>query len=170
MPRTSRRSTPALPLTVLALMSSSAACGAAGIGTQTGAETCVSWVGYDTPADALADADAAVLTRGPITAVGTAEVFGADASVHSVPVVDVLKGTGVSSGQEVEVISTPVTCTGGETYPEGDPLQVTGTQVVFLHLDEAAGAWRTLTPFHGVVPAGDSGDVPATWAGSADVP
>lgn len=151
------RPSAALALVALALP----AAGCAVVGEQ--AETCVSWVGFDTPADALDDAAAAVRTEDPAPAVGTVQLFGADARVHAVTVAEVLKGTDVRVGDEIEVASTPITCTGGEVYPEGDPLDAPGTLIVFLHRDEDTGAWRTITPEHGVVPATVDGQVPEAW-------
>lgn len=141
------------------------ACGTEVAPVEPRAEACVSWVSYETPADAMADAALVVRTEGPMTAVGTTELFGANASVHVVPVPDLLKGTGtgVSAGQDLEVVSTPVTCTGGGVYPEGDPLDASGTQILFLHWDEAVPGWRTITPLQGVVSATRDGGVPPEW-------
>jgi hypothetical protein len=125
-------------------------------------ETCVSWVDFATPADAVADADLVITTEGTATATGTAEVFGAEAAVHAVEVADVLAGAGAAAGDRIEVVSTPVTCTGGAVYPDGDPLDAAGPLVILLERDEDIGAWRTLTPLQGVV-AADDGSVPEAW-------
>jgi hypothetical protein len=151
-----------LPSATLALVAlASATTGCAVVGERF--ETCVSWVTFDTPADALADAALAVRTEGPTPVAGTAEVFGIDARVHTVTVAEVVTGAGVRAGDELEVISTPVTCTGGEVYPDGDPLDASGDLVLLLHRDDATGAWRTITPGQGVVPATVDGQVPDAW-------
>lgn len=156
------------PWTALVLVAVVApAAGCAVLGERTAGtertETCVSWVWFDTPADALDDADVAVRTDGPLPATGTAELFGVDARVHAVTVTEVLKGTAVRVGDELEVASTPVTCTGGEDYPDGDPLDASGDLVLLLHRDDDADVWRTITPGQGVLPATVDGQVPDTW-------
>lgn len=151
----------------LAALVAATTAGCATVGARTGgterAETCVSWVWFETPADALDDAAVAVRTAGPLPVTGTAELFGVDARVHTVRVTEVIKGTEVRTGDELEVASTPVTCTGGEDYPDGDPLDASGDLVLFLHRDETSGAWRTITPEHGVVTATVDGLVPDAW-------
>jgi FlaG/FlaF family flagellin (archaellin) len=140
-----------------------AACGGEPAVVESQAESCVSWVSYETPADAMADAVVVVRTEGPMTAVATTELFGAEANVLLVPVHHVHKGTDVSVGQDLEVTSTPVTCSGGEVYPEGDPLDATGTLILFLFWDEALPGWRTITPLQGVVSTTSDGEVPSEW-------
>lgn len=127
------------------------------------AQSCVDWVLFDSPADALADATAALRTTGPTSAAGTTQLFGADANVHSVQVDAVLKGTDLQVGQDVEVAATPVTCTGDGTYPDGDPLEASGSLIVLLSWDDDAEMWRTMTPNQGVVAATADGEIPPTW-------
>lgn len=127
------------------------------------AEACVSWVGFDTPADALDAAAVAVRTEGPTPVVGTTDLFGVDARVHAVTVAEVLKGTGVGAGDEIEVASTPVTCTGGEVYPDSDPLDAAGALILLVHRAESGDVWRTITPGQGVVPATVDGQLPDAW-------
>ncbi len=102
-------------------------------------------------------------TTGPIAPSGTTTLFGTTVNVHSIDITEVLKGTGVAAGQALEVVSTPVTCTAGSIYPDGDPLDASGPLIVFLHRDADTGAWRTITPYLGVVPAPDDGTVPDSW-------
>lgn len=127
------------------------------------AQTCVSWVEFESPADAMANAEVVVLAAGPTASAGTTDLFGVDANVHSVQIAEVLKGTAVRAGENLEVISTPVTCTGGDAYPDGDPLGASGTLVLFLSQDADAHVWRTVTPSQGVVAATADGDAPLTW-------
>ena len=105
-------------------------------------------------------------------AVGTTDLFGVDARVHVVTVdarvhvvtvAEVLKGTDVRVGDEVEVASTPVTCTGEDVYPDGDPLDAAGALIGLVHRAESGDVWRTITPGQGVVPATVDGQLPDAW-------
>ncbi len=146
-----------------------ATAGCATVGSDVTSEACVSWVEFPSPADAMAEATVVVRTTGPAAKVGTNQLFGVTVTVHSVQVADVLKGTELRAGQDVEVLSTPVTCTGGAVYPDGDPLDASGPLIVLLQRDTDTHAWRTLTPGQGVVAATGGGDVPSSWpAPSAD--
>lgn len=152
----------AVPAAVAALLALGG-CALAGAGG-TESATCVSWVWFERPADALSAADLAVRTDGAAgEPTGTAEVFGVDATVHTVRVADVLRGSDALAGDELDVISTPVTCTAGGTYPDGDPLDAPGDLVLLLHHDDEAGGWRTLTPMQGVLPATADGSLPNGW-------
>lgn len=127
-----------------------------------GAETCVSWVDFATPADAWVRADLVVVGR-VVADAGSERVYGTSARVHRVEVDRVLSGD--PPAREMDVVSVPVTCETGGPYPNGDPLDVDDPVVVFLHHDQDADRWWTLTPRHGVVPATADGDVPAAWSG-----
>lgn len=127
------------------------------------AQSCVDWVLFDSPADAMTDATAVLRTTGPTAAAGTTQLFGADANVHSVEIADVLKGADLLVGQTIDVASTPVTCTAGGVYPDGDPLDASGSVIVLLSWDDDAQVWRTMTPTQGVVAATADGEIPPTW-------
>ena len=142
-----------------------AACGGAAADAPR-AETCVDWVPFAAPADAVAAADLVVRTTGPAAASGTVALLGADATMHAVPVEQVVAGTGARPGEVLDVASTPETCTGDGPYPGGDPLDAPGTLLVLLERDADSGSWRTLTPGQGVVAAAD-GTVPASWPADA---
>ncbi|MCB2176009.1 MAG: hypothetical protein KQH57_09395 [Actinomycetales bacterium] len=157
MPASRRRARFVVP--AVALTASLAGCAAAG--TRTG--VCVDWVSFTSPAEASAEADLVVLTTGPAVSAGTSEIFGTAATVHAVEVSAVLKGTDAAPGQALGVISAPETCTGASAYPQGDPLAASGQLIVFLHWDADAEAWRTITPYQGVVPATADGQVPDSW-------
>ena len=85
---------------------------------------------------------------------GTRSMFGAEANVWSIEVGSVVKGD-AEPGERLQVVSTPPTCS-GETYPEGDPLDVEGE--VRLYLKDAASfqlpgsgdGWALITPLDGV--------------------
>ncbi|MBX9244933.1 hypothetical protein ICW40_08935 [Actinotalea ferrariae] len=150
------------------VVTSVAVAGCAGSGVLGGdagdAHACVSWVDFATPADAAADADLVVVADGA-TPSGTRRTFGAEATVHTVVVREVLHGTAAVVGEALEVVSTPVTCSGeADLYPGGDPLATDGTVVVLLHDDPAVG-WRTMTPSAGVVTASPDGGLPDGWDG-----
>ncbi|MCV2395173.1 hypothetical protein OEB99_12720 [Actinotalea sp. M2MS4P-6] len=147
----------ALPVTLVV----AATAGCAALGTQ--GATCVDWVMYESPADAEADAGLVVRTTGPAASTGTVALFGVAAEVHSVDVVDVLKGSEVTAGDSLEVVSAPETCTGEGPYPDGDPLDAAGPLILVLHWDADAAAWRTITPYQGVVPPADDGTLPEQW-------
>ncbi len=141
-----------------ALVASTAGCAG---GVQSA--SCVDWVYFDSPADATAQAELVVLTTGPAPKSGTARLFGLTVAVHAVEVGAVLSGTGAVPGQTLDVISTPETCTGDGVYRDGDPLDASGSLVVFLSKDPDTQAWQTLTPLQGVVPATPDGQVPDAW-------
>ena len=131
-----------------------------------GTQTCVSWVDFASPADALVDAELAV-TGEVLEAVGTAELYGVQATVWSVRVTGPPLAGDPPEGDELRVISTPVTCTGDEIYPEGDPLDTGEPLVLLLTSDEADGDWRTITPRQGAVPSGPDGELPLAWPDGA---
>lgn len=141
------------------LLSTAAVAGCSG-GPFVRSEMCVSWVSFDTPADAAADT-AYVASGRVVERAGTARSFETDASVWLVEVDEWITGDGPD---EIEVISTPTTCTAGGTYPDGDPLEeAMGHERVVLFLYDEAGTWRTITPMQGIVPAGDDGGIPTEW-------
>lgn len=148
------------------VVTSVTAAGCAGTGLLGGDDThhCASWVAFATPADAAEDADLVVLADGARRS-GTARALGAEAHVHTVTVLEVLDGGGAGPGDELAVVSTPVTCSGDELYPGGDPLDTSARVVVLLHDDADVGGWRTLTPAQGVVTASPGGGLPDGWEG-----
>lgn len=110
---------------------------------------CVSWTAYDSVEQAFEDAEAVVV--GELRETGKTErVYGVQASVHEMDVQRVVKGN-VEMGEMIRIASTPITCSGNEVYPDGDPLATQLESVVFLTSDEAK-AWRTLSPFESVHP------------------
>lgn len=149
-----------LPAVAVAVVMASLG-GCAVLGTQS--ESCVEWVWFENPADAMAEADLVVRTTGPTASTGTARLFGAAATAHSVDDTEVLKGDDAEPGLALTVIATPVTCTGGDVYPVGDPLDASGPLVLLLDWDADAEAWRTITPHQGVLPVADDGTIPESW-------
>jgi hypothetical protein len=125
------------------------------------AQTCVSWVPHATPVEAARDN---LAVRGTVVGpAGTLRAWGTEANRWDVEVEAVLAGTGPEPGERITVVSTPQTCQAhGETYPDGDPLDVDGTVVVILH-DDADHGLRTVTPFDGVVAPRPDGGLPDVW-------
>ena len=125
--------------------------------------SCVDWVAYEDPAEATAAATVVVVTEGPTASAGTTDMLGVSAAVHSVHVDEVLKGSDVRVGEDLEVTSTPETCASGGTYPDGDPLDASGTLVLFLSRDADTHVLSLATPAQGVVAATADGEVPVAW-------
>jgi hypothetical protein len=127
-------------------------------------ESCFDWVIFDTPADAVEDAD--VVIRATVAeSAGTVELWGTRANAWRLDVEEVLAGSmlGVLAGEELEVVSTPFTCGASGAYPDGDRLDTREPVVVFVEDDTTFDVVRTLSPYDGVVaPAPDDG-LPAAW-------
>jgi hypothetical protein len=146
--------------------------GAASLTTSACASTqsagCASWVDFQTPADAAADADAVVI--GTVTGQGDdVTVMGGDAHAWTVEVSAWVGGHGDSP---IVVTPMPDHCAGEDPpYPGGDPLRpfaADGTPVMLFLRDGAAdglgeSAYTTLTPYQGVIPAPVDDQIPAEW-------
>jgi len=122
-----------------------------------GGGTCVDWVAFSTPADALEDSSYAVV--GTVAAQdGTAELYSYEVNAWTVQVGQWVKGTG---GDELRVLSAPETCSDGSPYPTGDPFAVaSGPQLIVL--TDLDGTWTSITPWQGIV-AAPGGVVPEAW-------
>ncbi|WP_284233706.1 hypothetical protein [Arenivirga flava] len=114
----------------------------------TAGETCYDWVVYDSVERMHADASL-VVAAGRIEPAGTTTWSGVQANRYDVSGSPVLADGSIQEiGMQVQVLSTPETCSGG-TYPDGDPML--GAQQVRLYLSEDEdGTLRTLTPHQGV--------------------
>lgn len=108
-------------------------------------DTCVDWVRFETMQQRY-DHAAAVLVGTPLRRDGGVRIYGYEANIHEVAAERVLKGD-VGSGS-VRVASMPVTC--GQSYPDGDPLDAGGRQLLFL--TKQNGEWFTMTPDQGSLP------------------
>jgi len=120
--------------------------------------TCVDWVWFDSPADAMEEADAVVAGH-LVDQSGSTTMFGEAAPIWTVAVDEWIEGDG---DDEVEVVSTPATC---EASPPPDPFLAMRDEdrvIVFLHHDPDVG-WRALTPWQGVFSAGPDGGLPEVW-------
>ncbi|MFF5478436.1 hypothetical protein ACFY5C_14020 [Streptomyces sp. NPDC012935] len=125
---------------------------------------CRDWPSFATPKDALEQADY-VVTADVVKRVGNETVFGTEAHVYSVSTdgLPVLKGDDVGH-TDLKVISTPQRCSGGDPYPDGDPLSEKKRVILFLTQEDSKGHWRTITPDQGVLPtSGSDGTLPEDW-------
>ena len=118
-----------------------------GIIPGSGAETCVDWVWFETPQDQY-DHASMVLIGKSLGEDGETSIYGYEATTHRIEVERVLKGD--PGERALRISSTPETCSGGESYPEGDPLQ-TGERVI-IFATQQGDEWFTMTPAQGVLP------------------
>jgi hypothetical protein len=111
------------------------------------AEACVDWVQFEDPQDQF-DQAALVAVGEPVRQDGETSIYGYTAQTHLVKIETIYKG---KPGQEtVRISSMPQTCTGGESYPKGDPLHT--NQRVLIFATEQDDEWFTMTPEQGVIP------------------
>lgn len=120
------------------------------------AETCVSWADLSDAQVAFDEADAVIIGRSSASTDVTS-MFGLEAAVHDVEVLQVLKGDVVGT---VAVASIPETCTTGAPYPNGDPLDAEEDLLLFLTKQDGETPWSTVTPFDGAQPAPKDGSLP----------
>lgn len=120
-------------------------------------EACVLWEDDSDPQHAYEASDA-VAVGTVLRADGTVSMYGLDAAVHEVAVTEVVKGA--IDGDVIKVAATPVTCAGA-TYPDGDPLDVTGPVIVFLSApNDDTPVWRLIAPSDAVLPLPADGTMP----------
>jgi hypothetical protein len=110
-------------------------------------ETCVDWHHFETPQELFDDA-ALVVVGTPKGRDGKTSIYGYNTQVHLVEVETVLKGQ--PGPGPLRVASAPETCTGGVSYPRGDPLD--GQQRMLIYASQQQGGWFTLTPARGAGP------------------
>jgi hypothetical protein len=120
-----------------------------------GSETCVEWVRFEAPQDQY-DQAGAVLIGKSVSRSGETSIYGYRATTHLVEVEQVLKGD--PGDEPVRISSMPQTCTGGESYPEGDPLDTRQRIVIFA--TKQGGEWFTMTPSQGVLPFPQGTELP----------
>lgn len=125
---------------------------------------CVSWSDLSDPQAAFDEADAVIIGRSSPSSALTS-MFGVDAAVHEVEVLQVFKG----EVAELELIaSTPQTCTTGAPYPSGDPLDDPEDLLMFLTEPSDGTPWSTLTPFDGVRSIPSDGSLPFDATATSD--
>ncbi|WP_307092437.1 hypothetical protein [Arthrobacter sp. B2I5] len=97
-----------------------------------------------------------VLIGKPEVQVGETKIYGSKATTHLVEVERVLKG---DPGEgSLRISSMPPTCTAGETYPDGDPLDTPERVIIFA--TKQGAEWVTMTPAQGVLPFPQGSNLP----------
>lgn len=111
------------------------------------AEVCVDWIRFETAQDQFRQATLVVIGT-PAGTDSETRIYGYTAHIHVVEVEDVLKGD--PEPGPLRIAAMPVTCTGGVSYPEGDPLD--GRRRMLIYATKQNGYWFTMTPAQGAVP------------------
>lgn len=120
-----------------------------------GSETCVDWVRFETPQDQYDNASVVLIGKS-VSRAGETSIYGYKATTHLVEVEQVLKGD--PGDGNLRISSMPPTCTAGETYPDGDPLDP--NQRVIIFATKQGGDWFTMTPAQGVLPFPQGTELP----------
>nr|WP_157371011.1 META domain-containing protein [Arthrobacter sp. Leaf141] len=120
-----------------------------------GPVSCVDWVRFETPQD-LYDNAGAVLVGRSVGRAGETSIYGSKAATHLVEVEQILKGD--TGDGNLHISSMPPTCTGSDSYPDGDPLD--SNQRVIIFAAKQGGEWFTLTPAQGVSPFPPNAQLP----------
>ena len=108
---------------------------------------CVDWVRFDTPQDQYNNAGLVLIGKS-VSRAGETNIYGHTAITHLVEVEQVLKGD--PGERNLHITSTPPTCTAGESYPDGDPLDTAERVIIFA--SKQGTEWFTITPAQGVLP------------------
>lgn len=116
---------------------------------------CVEWVRFGTPQDQYEKAGAVLIGKS-VGQAGETSIYGHKATTHLVEVEQVLKGD--PGDGNLRISSMPPTCTGGESYPDGDPLDT--AQRVIIFATKQGGEWFTMTPAQGVLPFQQGAELP----------
>jgi hypothetical protein len=101
-----------------------------------------------------------VLIGTPESKDGETTIYGYSAQFHLVEIEAVLKGE--PGPGPLRVASMPLTCTGGESYPDGDPLDVSRRMLIYANKQN--GHWFTMTPAQGAMPFREGAPLPFTIA------
>lgn len=112
-----------------------------------GSETCVDWVRFETPQEQYDNARLVLIGKS-VGLDGATSIYGYKAATHRIEIEQVLKGD--PGDGPLHISSTPQTCTGGESYPEGDPLETDRRLIIFAN--QQGSEWFTMTPAQGVLP------------------
>jgi hypothetical protein len=126
-----------------------------GILPGSGAETCVDWVRFESVQKQYDQAGMVVIGKS-VGEAGETSIYGYKATTHLIEVERVLKGD--PGAGPAHVSSTPATCTGGESYPDGDPLEANQRAIIFA--TRQGSEWFTLTPAQGVLPFQQGKELP----------
>jgi hypothetical protein len=126
-----------------------------GLDPSAGPFACVDWVWFGTPQD-LYDNAGLVLIGKSVSRAGETTIYGHKAMTHLVEVEHVLKGEPREGN--LRISSMPPTCNGGESYPDGDPLDP--NQRVIIFAQKQGSEWFTMTPAQGVLPFQQGAELP----------
>jgi hypothetical protein len=130
--------------------------GSAGSQVRSGGNVaCVEWVRFDTPQDQY-DKAGVVLIGKSVSQAGETSIYGSKATTHVVEVEQVLKGE--PGDGNLRISSMPQTCSGSESYLDGDPLDTAQRVVIFA--TNQGGEWFTMTPAQGVLPFQQGAELP----------
>lgn len=119
---------------------------ACGLLPQPRSEACVDWIHFETPQDQFKEASLVVVGT-PVGRDGETSIYGYQVQIHLVDIESVYKGN--PEPGPLRVASMPLTCTGGISYPEGDPLD--GHRRMLIYATRQNGYWFTMTPAQGAV-------------------
>ena len=119
------------------------------------AVACIDWVHFENPQDQFDQAGLVAVGK-PVEQQGETNIYGYRARTHLVEVEAVLKGE--PRQETLSITSIPQTCTGGVSYPDGDPLDT--NQRVLIFATEQDGKWFTITPWQGVIPFSEGSPLP----------
>ena len=120
-----------------------------------GTAACVDWVRFETPQDQFEKASVVLIGKS-VSQAGETSIYGSKATTHLVEVERVLKGH--PGDGNLRISAMPQTCSGGESYLDGDPL---GTaQRVIIFATKEGGEWFTMTPAQGVLPFQQGAELP----------
>ena len=109
-------------------------------------EACVDWVHFETPQERVREAGLVLIGK-PVGRDGETSIYGYPAQIHLVEVEAVLKGD--PGPGRLRIASMPLTCTGGVSYPEGDPFDANRRMLTYASRQN--GDWFTMTPAQGAV-------------------
>ena len=118
-------------------------------------QTCVDWVRFETPQDQYNKAGVVLIGKS-VRHVGETSIYGSKATTHLVEVEQVLKGD--PGDGNLRISSMPQTCSGSESYLDGDPLDT--AQRVIIFATKQGGEWFTMTPAQGVLPFQQGAELP----------
>jgi hypothetical protein len=116
---------------------------------------CVDWARFDTPQDQYDNAGMVLIGKS-VSRAGETTIYGNKATTHAVEIEQVLKGEPGTGN--LRIASMPPTCTQGEPYPDGDPLDP--NQRVIIFATKQGAQWFTLTPSQGVLPFQQGAELP----------
>ena len=120
---------------------------------------CVDWVRFETPQDQYDNAGLVLIGKS-VSRAGETSIYGDMATTHLIEVEQVLKGN--PGDGNLQITSTPPTCTVEGSYPDGDPLDTAERVIIFA--SKQGDDWFTITPGQGVLPFPKGAELPFSLA------